>query len=404
MQILKRTLCVVFLFAFFAASISAAAPNTAKLAEVSKRMKAFVDDGTISGAVTLVARHDRILSLDAVGLADLKAEKPMRPDNLFWIASMTKPITAVAVLMLQDEGKLKVEDTVEKYLPEFRNQWLIQERTSNSLTLTRPARPITLRDLLTHTSGLGDVSSPRPDSTLAELVMAYAQQPLKFAPGSKWEYCNPGINTLGRIVEVVSGQKYEVFLDRRIFRPLGMKDTTFWPSSGQAKRLAKSYKPAKTGRGLEETDIYFIKGGLSDRKRTPYPAGGLFSTAGDMARFYQMALNAGTFNGRKIISKESIDLMTRTQSGEIKTGFTDGMSWGFGFQVVKEPQGVTGMLSPGAFGHGGAYATQSWADPKQDLILVLMIQRTGFPNGDASPVRKAFQETAVAAANEHEKD
>jgi CubicO group peptidase (beta-lactamase class C family) len=119
-----------------------------------------------------------------------------------------------------------------------------------------------------------------------------------------------------------------------------------------------------------------------------------------MARFYQMALNAGTFNGRKIVSKESIDLMTRTQSGDIKTGFTDGMSWGFGFQVVKEPQGVTAMLSPGTFGHGGAYATQSWADPKKDLILVLMIQRTGFPNGDASPVRRAFQETAVAAANE----
>jgi CubicO group peptidase (beta-lactamase class C family) len=374
-----------------------AAANAEKFAVVPERMKAFVEDGTISGAVTLVARHDRMLSVDAVGLADIKAAQPMRPDSLFWIASMTKPITAVAVLLLQDEGKLNVEDPVEKYLPEFKSQWLIQEKTDRSLTLIRPARPITLRDLLTHTSGLGDVPSPRPDSTLAELVMAYAQQPLKFAPGSKWEYCNPGINTLGRVVEVVSGQKFENFLERRLFRPLGMKDTTFWPTASQVRRLARSYKPAKEGRGLEETEIFFIKGALSDGRRTPYPAGGLFSTARDLARFYQMALNAGTVEGRKIISKEAIDLMTRTQTGDIKTGFTEGMSWGFGFQVVKEPQGVTAMLAPGTFGHGGAYATQSWADPKKDLILILMIQRAGMGNGDASPVRRAFQEAAVGA-------
>jgi 2-haloalkanoic acid dehalogenase type II len=162
----------------------------------------------------------------------------------------------------------------------------------------------------------------------------------------------------------------------------------------------KSYKPGKDGKGLEETDIYFIKGGISDRRRTPFPAGGLFSTARDVARFYQMALSGGTFDGKKIISKESLALMTRTQTGDIKTGFTDGMSWGFGFQVVKEPQGVTAMFAPGAFGHGGAYATQSWADPKRDLIFVLMIQRAGFPNGDSSPVRRAFQEAAVAAVKD----
>jgi len=359
-------------------------------------MKAFVDDGTISGAVTLVATRDRVLSLDVVGQADLANQKPMREDSLFWIASMTKPIAAVAVLMLQDEGKLNVEDPVEKYLPEFKNQWLVKERSSNTLTLARPARPITVRDLLTHTSGLGEVASPRPDATLAELVMAYAQQPLRFPPGSKWEYCNSGINTLGRIVEVVSGQKIEKFFQRRIFDPLGMKDTTFWPTPRQAKRLAKSYKPGIDGKGLVETEISFIKSGLTDRKRTPLPAGGLFSTAGDMARLYQMMLNGGKLRGKRVLSKESVGLMTRTQTGDIKTGFTDGMSWGFGFQVVKQPQGVTAMLSPGTFGHGGAYATQSWADPTKDLIYVLMIQRAGLPNGDNSPVRKAFQEAAIA--------
>ncbi|MBI3415319.1 MAG: beta-lactamase family protein [Verrucomicrobia bacterium] len=375
----------------------AIAAQPASFAEVSRRMQAFVDDGTIAGSVTLVARHDQIASLEAVGFADLALKKPMRTDNLFWIASMTKPITAVAVLMLQDEGKLNVEDAVEKYLPEFKNQWLIEEKGTNALKLVRPTRPITLRDLLTHTSGLGDFASPRNDSTLAELVMAYSQLPLKFPPGSKWEYCNSGINTLGRVVEVVSGRKFEDFLQQRIFNPLAMKDTTFWPAPGQARRIAKSYKPAKTGGGLEETAVSFVKGGLGDRRRTPIPAGGLFSTARDVARFYQMTLNGGILEGRRIISKESLALMTRTQTGDIKTGFTDGMSWGFGFQVVKEPQGVTAMLSPGTYGHGGAYATQSWADPKKDLILVLMIQRAGFPNGDNSPVRRAFQEAAVAA-------
>jgi CubicO group peptidase (beta-lactamase class C family) len=400
MRLLKQLPALPGILTVLAAFHLSAAPVTAqtpKPGEICQRMKGFVDDGTIAGAVTLVARHDRVLELDAVGYADKGAAKPMREDSLFWIASMTKPITGVAVLMLQDAGKLNVEDPVEKYLPEFKGQWLIKEKTTNTLTLTRPARPITLRDLLTHTAGLSEVPAPRADSTLAELVMAYAQQPLRFPPGSKWEYSNPGINTLGRIVEVVSGQKFEAFLQRRILNPLGMKDTTFWPTTSQARRLARSYKPAKDGKSLEETEIYFIKGSLSDRQRTPFPAGGLFSTATDMARFYQMLLSGGTWNGKRIVSREAVALMTRTQTGEIKTGFTDGMSWGFGFQVVKEPQGVTAVLSPGTFGHGGAYATQSWADPKKDSIYVLMIQRAGFPNGDNSPVRKAFQEAAVAA-------
>lgn len=380
-------------------SIQAAQANTdsSKLADISRRMQAFVDDATISGAVTLVARHDRIMSLDAVGFGDLANRKPMRADHLFWIASMTKPMTAVAVLLLQDEGKLNVEDSVEKYLPEFKGQWLVKEKSADSVALVRPAHAITIRELLTHTSGLGDVAAPRFDCSLAELVMAYSQQPLRFPPGSKWEYSNPGINTLGRIVEVVSSQPFAEFMQKRLFDPLGLKDTTFWPTPSQAKRIAKSYKPAQEGRALEETEVYFVKGGLSDRRRTPMPAGGLFSAARDVARFYQMALNGGTFEGKRILSQESLALMTRTQTADIKTGFTDGMSWGFGFQVVKQPQGVTAMLSPGTFGHGGAYATQSWADPQKDLILVLMIQRAGFPNGDNSPVRRAFQEAAVAA-------
>ena len=389
---------LTFLAGIHPVPLTAQGRHPTKPTAISQEMQRFVDDGVIAGAVTLVGRHDRILSVDAVGFSDLSARKAMRADDLFWIASMTKPVTALAVLMLQDEGKLNVEDPVEKYLPEFKNQWLLSESARDRRTLVPAPRPITLRDLLTHTAGLGDVPAPRPDASLAELVIAYSQQPLRFPPGSKWEYSNPGINTLGRIVEVVSGEKYADFLRHRILQPLGMKNTTFWPTAAQARRLAKSYKPAEGGKGLTETDIYFIKGALGDRHRTAIPAGGLFSTAADIGRFYQMTLSGGTFGGKKISSPETLALMTRTQSGQTKTGFTDGMSWGFGFQVVREPQGVTGMLSPGTYGHGGAYATQSWADPKKDLVLVLMIQRAGFKNGDDSPVRKAFQETAVAVA------
>ena len=376
---------------------AAPALEPAKLAEIPQRLQKFVDDGVIAGAVALVARHDQVVSLDTVGYSDLATKRPMRTTDMFWIASMTKPITATAIMMLQDEGKLSVNDPAEKYLPEFHGQWMIAERGTNTLVLHRPARPITLRDLLTHTSGISDVSQPRMDSTLAELVMGYACEPLQFEPGSKWTYSTAGINVLGRIVEVVSGQPVAEFFEKRILRPLGMQDTTFWPSKSQARRLATPYTVAADGKGLLATNIYFIKGDVTARVRPPLPGGGLFSTAEDMVKFYQMVLNDGVVGRRHLLSKEAVAQMTSTQTGELKTGFVDGMSFGLGWGVVKQPLGVTAMLSPGTFGHGGAYGTQGWVDAQQDLILVLMIQRAKLNNGDASDMRRVFQETAAAA-------
>jgi CubicO group peptidase (beta-lactamase class C family) len=366
-----------------------------RLREVPKRLEQFVADGAIAGAVTLVGKSDRVLALDAIGYADLAERKAMREDSLFWIASMTKPITAVAVLMLQDEGKLSVDDPVEKCLPEFCEVRIARDSTNDQQTLERPGRKITLQHLLTHTSGLGNVASARSDATLAELVAAYAKEPLRFDPGSRWEYSNAGINTLGRIVEVVSESSFPDFVQRRILRPLGMRDTTFWPSTAQVGRLARSYQPRENGSGLEEVGIPFLQGELTDRSRTPYPAGGLFSTASDLARFYQMMLGKGVWCGKRLLSEEAVAQMTRTQTGNLRTGFTPGMSFGLGFAVVKEPQGVTGMVSAGTFGHGGAYGTQSWADPQRDLILILMIQRAKLPNADGSDVRRVFQDAVL---------
>jgi CubicO group peptidase (beta-lactamase class C family) len=236
--------------------------------------------------------------------------------------------------------------------------------------------------------------APRPYSSLAELAVGYSQQPLKFPPGSKWEYCNAGINTLGRIVEVVSGDLYAEFVEKRLLQPLGMKDTTFWPTPAQAKRVAKSYFKVENG-PLIATNVYFLRGNLSDRTRTAYPAGGLYSTASDLFKFYQMILNGGELGGKRYLSREAVALMTRTQTGELKTGFVEGMSFGFGWGVVKEPQGVTAALSPGSFGHGGAYGTQGWIDPGKQMVFVFMIQRARMGNADGSEMRKAFQEAAV---------
>ena len=385
------------LLALLAVTVSLC-PLQARADAVSEQIQRFVDSGTVSGAVTLVATRSGIAHWEAVGKSDLSAGRDMQKDDLFWIASMTKPMTAVCVLMLQEEGKLSIDEPVEKYLPEFKNQWLVEKKDAKKLVLVRPKRPVTVRDLLTHTAGLGDVKPPRPASTLGELTMAYAREPLQFEPGSQWSYSNPGINTLGRLVEVLSGRDFATFIQERVFDPLQMRDTTFWPSEEQLKRTAKSYRLNKDSGQLEETTVYFTEGRLSDRSRTPFPAGGLYSSAKDVAQFYRMLLNAGSLEGRQLLRPETVELMTTTQSGEIKTGFVEGMSWGLGFQVVREPQGSTAALSKGTFGHGGAYATHSWGDPVKGLAYVLLIQRAGMPNGDGAEIRAAFQKVASELA------
>jgi CubicO group peptidase (beta-lactamase class C family) len=324
----------------------------------------------------------------------------MPKDALFRIASMTKPVTAIGIMILADEGKLSVDDPVEKHLPEFKGQMLVSARTPDSVTLKKPPRPITLKDLLTHTSGLpggmpeglSDLYTKR-QHTLAEAVMAFSQRPLDFEPGSKWSYCNPGIDTLGRVIEVVSGQSYEEFLKNRIFDPLEMRDTTFYPTKDQMARVGPIYNK-KDGKLVAMQNTVT---GPPAGARYPIPAGGLYSTGADLAKLYQMMMNDGKLGKVRILTPESVTAMTKVQTGDLKAGFTDGMGWGLGWGVVKTPTGVTEMLSPGTFGHGGAYGTQCWIDPKQDLFVILLIQRAGLPNSDASAMRKELQTAAVEA-------
>ena len=366
---------------------------------IRKSMTHFIDEAVISGSVTAVASDKKLLSLESCGYSNIASKKTMQDNNLFWIASMTKPMTAVCVMQLHEKGKLAITDPVEKYLPEFKNQWLIKSRNKGELTLKKPSRPITIKDLLTHTSGLQNLRPTRNDHTLSELTMAYSKTPLNFEPGSYWSYSNSGINTLGRIIEVVSGLSYAEYMQKKIFNPCGMSDSTFWPSEDQASRVASIYSIDEKKK-LEELKefpsfIKFLNGGLSNKSRTAYPAGGLFSTAEDVVAFYQMTLNGGSYKGNQILQKETLDMMTINQTGDLKAGFVEGSCWGLGFSIVQKPIGVTSTLTPGTFGHGGVYGTQSWADPKTKRIMVLMIQREGLKNSDGSEMRAAFQRAAT---------
>jgi CubicO group peptidase (beta-lactamase class C family) len=380
-----------------ALSGSSSGQDSSLSGRIRERMHPFVDQGEISGAVTLVGDRDGVVSLEAVGLRDVEHGLPMRADTLFRIASMTKPITAIAVMMLADEGKLAVDDPVEKHLPEFRGQMMVASKDEGSITLKKPPRPITLRDLLTHTSGLPGAPPPgladlyaRRNHTLAEAVMAFSQRPLDFEPGSKWAYCNTGIDTLGRVVEVASGRSYEAFLKERIFDPLGMADTTFYPSPEQLARAAVTYE--RKGGELRPVASSLI--GPPSGAKYPIPAGGLYSTAPDLARLYRVMLGRGAADGRRLLSEASVAEMTRLQTGDLVTGFVDGMGFGLGWGVVRRPSGVTEMLSPGTFGHGGAFGTQAWIDPTRGRFAILMIQRAGLRNGDASDMRRELQRAA----------
>ncbi|MFO0935182.1 MAG: serine hydrolase domain-containing protein [Gemmataceae bacterium] len=375
------------------------APN--RLAEIAPKMQSFVDSGDLAGAVTLVGTKSGIVHWEAVGKADLESGRAMKKDDLFRIMSMTKPITAIAVMLLQDDGKLNVHDPVEKYLPEFQGQMLVESRASGKITLKKPARPITIHDLLTHTSGLpggypagfADVYTKR-NRTLNETTIAISQRPLEFEPGSKWSYCNAGMDTLGRLIEVVSGKSYESFLQTRIFDPLGMSRTTYYPTAGQMESLAVTYGK-KNGKLIRSANLMVD---YAAGAKHPIPAGGLFSTAADMAQLYRMMLNQGEFEGRRVLSEKAVAEMTRLQTGEIKTGFVDGMGYGYGWAHVREPKGVTASLAAGSYGHGGAFGTQGWIDPVNNRFYILMIQRTDLPNADASPMRAALQDLGAGKA------
>jgi CubicO group peptidase (beta-lactamase class C family) len=301
-------------------------------------------------------------------------------------------------MMLVEEGKVKLDDPLEKYVPEFKG---IQVKTAQGLVA--PKRLVTVKDLLTHTSGI-DTGAVTPSGApvdtlpLAQMAAAYAKKPLTDQPGAKWSYNNNAINLLGRIIEVAGGKPYAEFMDDRLFEPLGMDNTTFWPNPDQLDVIAKPYSQSKENGELVEAKNSRFSEPLHDQKRTALASGGLFSCAKDLGNLYQMLLNEGQLNGKRYLKAATLKQMTTNQLGELpNVSFAPGMQMGLGFHVVGVPQDVTESLSAGTYGHGSAFGTQAWIDPVKKRAYVLLIQRTDLKNSDQSEIRREFQKAAKEA-------
>ena len=376
-----------------ALSLSAASPT---LPGIGAAMQTMIDQHEAAGMVTMVVTKNEILHVEATGHADIASGRPMAPETLCWIASMTKPVTGTAILMLQDEGKLNVADPVAKYLPEFANLKTPSGKPAN----------LTIAQMLTHTSGLGEASGSAAQKarTLADLVPIWLATPMQYEPGSRWQYTQSGINAAARIVEVVSGQTFDAFLQQRLFDPLGMTSTTFYLTPELRARLATAYAKSKDGQALDPVPP---RPDFDPQDRPPQGNGGLYSTALDYARFCQMLLNGGTINGHQYLTPAAMKFLQTPQTGTLPTGFFQNdtfgrygtnYGWGIATSILRIPHaGVAEMLSPGTFGHGGAWGTQAWIDPVKGRAYILMVQRSNFPNSDASEVRRVFQLAAAKA-------
>src|SRR5262245_16260028 len=377
-----------------AAKHESAGLSSEGLERITTRVQQAIDQKRIAGAVTLVARHGKVVYFKSQGSLDREANKPMRNDAIFRICSMTKPITSVAVMMLYEDGKFMLEDPVSKYLPEFKNPKVLVKSSEGRPPYTIPAaREITIKDLLTHTSGLtyewnetlgeqykaAHVASGllQYDGTIEDNVKNLASLPLLFSPGTRWEY-SLGVDVLGRLVEVVSGMPLDQFFQKRIFDPLGMKDTYFYLPDNKVDRLAVAYT-YYDDKGLQRfPDTPISEGHFSYSADYPYRGpkrlfaggAGLSSTAADYYRFCQMMLQGGKLGDARLLSRKSVELMSHDQLGHISDDQAFGL--GFGIDGIKTPLKELG--SAGAFDWGGFFYTAFSIDPKEDMVVIFMGQ------------------------------
>lgn len=387
-----------------------------RLQQINQVIQRAIDANEISGAVTIVSRRGQIAHFEAQGLMNIDARTPMRKDTIFPIASMTKPITGVAILMLVEEGKVRLRDPVSRYIPQFKDtQVAIPKPASRgpgarsrgqaaqaSEIYTVPAhREITVRDLMTHTSGLGSggagatetarIAPRRSSDNLATYIPTLGAAPLDFQPGTQWAYSGlAGIDTLGRVVEVASGLTFDEFLRQRIFEPLGMKDTAFYPTEDRMPRVVTLY--GRTPNGLVRREVP----GWVDTKTLFSGGGGLWSTAEDYLQFAQMLVNGGELGGTRLLGPRTVDLMASNHVGDLfanagATGGRAGMGFGLTVDVVLDAVEARQHRSTGSFGWGGAFGTNFWVDRKEQLTAVLMVQTPG------GSLRADFQNAVMQA-------
>ena len=366
-----------------------------RLAAIPIRMKEYVDGNQTAGTVTIVGRHGKVTSFEAIGYQDVESKKPMRKDSLFRIASLTKPITCAGIMVLVDEGRISVIDPVEKYLPEYKGIKVsgCEGRSGYACAAVPSSRAINIEDLMAHTSGLQGNLNLRggvEPTTLAELAALGAKTQLLFEPGTNWNYSNVGYDVLGRIIEIVSKESYDAFLRQRIFEPLGMNDTYFFVPDEKLDRLATLYTFSDGGLKRSPAQLSSQHG-----PRIPMPAGGLVSTAADIFRFNMMMRNKGTLDGRRVLSSAAVTLMTTSHTGDLKAGWVPGVGHGYGYEVVRNAEGMFRYNSIGSFVKGGAFRTYEWVDPQKDLVGVFMMQLTN--GGDTADEINSFMAISAAA-------
>jgi len=367
--------------AFSAVTRSAADPEFPASPEVTEAMQPYLDSYKIAGINGIIAdKEGKVHYKNLLGYADVEAKKPMSDDNLFWIASMTKMFAGASIMMLVDEGKVSLDDPVTKFIPQLSKWMVVAEKDTNHVLLKPLERPVTIRHLLSHTSGLTSSSELQhetgADSTpLKARALSSVTGPLQWQPGEKYQYGNQGMNVAARVVEIVSGMPYEKFLQERFFDPLGMTETTFWPSDAQVARLANAYGPNKDKSGFAKGGLNLFTKPLSDRvHRFPEAAGGLFSTTHDVFRYGLMLANNGELDGKRYLSPAAMDELRKEQTGKTKVNYSLGYH-----------------LRNGMFGHDGADGTDLSVNPQTGMIAVFMTQST---SDEKWKVRDLFLKTA----------
>jgi CubicO group peptidase (beta-lactamase class C family) len=371
--------------------------STERLRRINDMIQQYIDSNQISGGVTMVSRRGQIAHFEAQGLMDIESNTPMSKDAIFRIASMTKPVTGVAILMLMEEGKLRLTDPVSRFIPEFKSTKVAMAKPVTPSPpgpnrqpprepeiYTVPAdREITIRDLLTHTSGLESggwgtpeanrVAPRKSNDDLAHYIPRLGSAPLDFQPGTQWRYSQlAGLDTLGRVVEVISSLSFDQFLKQRIFDPLEMKDTSFVPTEDRLKRVVTMYRRGQKGNleRIETPDWLATKTLFSG-------AAGLWSTAPDYMKFAQMLVNGGVLNGVRLLSPRTVDVMATNHVADMYTGIgqrLQGMGFGLTVEVVLDSVAAGRRESNGSFGWDGAFGTHFWVDRKEQLVGLLLIQ------------------------------
>jgi CubicO group peptidase (beta-lactamase class C family) len=363
--------------------------STDRLRRISETVRQHIEARDVAGVVTLVARRGRVVHHEAQGMRNIEAKTPMAKDDIFRLASMSKPVTGAAVLMLVEEGKLRLNDPVSRYLPEFSNSKVAVERPragrgggadAPPYDVISAQREITIRDLLTHTSGLvsggpGAAAAPMrtPTDTLASYIPKLGAVPLDFQPGTLWRYSGQaGFDVLSRIVEIVSKQTFDQFLKQRLFDPLGMKDTGFVADAARDARIPMLYQRVATGLQAQprpSATTYFSG------------AGGLMASAEDYLQFAQMLLNGGQLNGTRFLSPRTVALMTANHTGDMVNGQFGrpprGMGFGLSVQVVQDPVAADLRVSKGAYGWAGGTGVSFWIEPEEELVSIFFIQGSG---------------------------